>query len=44
MNGLKEYTSGNIKAAVSLWEKAIQLNPEHTKAKKGLERARKELR
>ncbi|MBN1384349.1 MAG: PorV/PorQ family protein [Elusimicrobia bacterium] len=41
---LKEYTSGRIKKAVELWEKALRLDPELTDAQVNLERAKKELK
>jgi len=42
--GLKEYTVGNLKKAISLWEKAVKLDPENVKAVKSLERAREEIK
>ncbi|MBN1824531.1 MAG: PorV/PorQ family protein [Endomicrobiales bacterium] len=41
--GLKEYDSGNLKKAVELWEKAATLDPENTKIKNNLNRAKEEL-
>jgi tetratricopeptide (TPR) repeat protein len=40
--GLKQYVAGNIDKAIELWDRAVKLNPANIKAKKGLERARKE--
>ncbi|MDI6642174.1 MAG: tetratricopeptide repeat protein, partial [Elusimicrobiota bacterium] len=42
--GVKEYTAGNIKKAIELWEKAVKLDPENVKAQKSLERAREEIK
>ena len=41
--GLKEYDAGNINKAVELWEKAVILDPENTKIKNNLARAKEEL-
>jgi tetratricopeptide (TPR) repeat protein len=42
--GLRAYTSKNLKKAIELWEKALQLDPSHVKAKKSLERAKEEIK
>lgn len=41
--GLKEYGLGNLKTAVELWEKALELDPENVKTKNNLARAKEEL-
>ena len=42
--GLREYTSKNLKKAIALWEKAVELDPSHTKAETSLKRAKEELK
>ncbi|MEW6041085.1 MAG: PorV/PorQ family protein, partial [Elusimicrobiota bacterium] len=42
--GVKEYTAGDIKKAVELWERALSLDSGNVKAQKSLERAREELK
>ncbi len=44
MKGLIEYNNGNIKKAIDMWKKAIDLDSENEEAKSNLERARKEFK
>ena len=40
--GLKEYGLGNLDAAIELWEKALELDPENEKIRNNLNRAKQE--
>ncbi|MFH1353233.1 MAG: PorV/PorQ family protein [bacterium] len=42
--GLRAYTSKKLKKAIELWEKAVELDPSHTKANTSLKRAKEELK
>jgi len=42
--GLRAYTSKKLKKAIELWERAVKLDPSHTKAKTSLKRAKSELK
>ena len=40
--GLQAYALGDLDKAINLWEKVLQLDPGHSRAKRNLERVRKE--
>jgi len=42
--GLRAYTSKNLKKAIKLWKQVVELDPAHTKAKTSLKRAKEELK
>ncbi|MEW6555825.1 MAG: hypothetical protein AB1349_00545 [Elusimicrobiota bacterium] len=42
--GLKEYTKGNVKQAISYWQKALEIDTENDKIKNALEKAKTEIR
>lgn len=42
--GLKAYTSGDLKKAYELWKKSSELDPGNDRAKKGVERLEKEIK
>ncbi|MFH1958040.1 MAG: PorV/PorQ family protein [bacterium] len=42
--GLRAYTSKKLKKAIELWEQAVELDPDHTKANTSLKRAKEELK
>ena len=42
--GLRAYSTGELDEAITLWKGALELDPQHPKAKKALDRALRERR
>ena len=41
--GLVSYAAGNVDEAVRLWERCLKADPKHERAKRSLEKVRKEI-
>jgi len=42
LKGIRAYSAGDLANAIAAWEECLKLDPSHAKARKALERAKRE--